>query len=147
MGFDIYLSWDGMTTKDEDAQDNLWDTRYGHTGYLRAGLPMKKEIRMLGDVFPDVPWWEGPPRMGNAKSYDFVGNFQKMKVVAENYLKETGSSRGIDYFLSLSPRSVVPDPADNGLAPSEVWVRSLVDFFNLGLRMQKEGKNPRVEVT
>ena len=148
MGFDVYLSWDGMTPEDERAQNILWDTRFGHTGYLRAGLPMKREIRVLTDIFPEpIPWWKGPPRIGNAQPYDFAANFPKMRTVTEGYLKAVNSKRALDYFLCLPPRSMAADSADETLNSAEGWVRSLIDFFRLGLSKQKEGKNPKVEVT
>ncbi len=147
MGFDVYLSWDGITTDEERAQDILWDTRFGHVGYLRASLQMKAEIRLLGEIFPDVPWWEGPPRQGNAKEYDFETNFPKMRKTAQEYLELGDAKRDLSYFLALPPRTKIPDSEDSDLDDRELWVRSLVDFFNLGLRKQKEGKKPKVEVT
>lgn len=147
VGYDVYLSWDGMTLEDERAQDVLWDIRFGHVGYLRAGLSMKREIRLLSDIFPDVPWWEGPPREGKATLYDFATNFTTMKRLAEEYLKDRGASKGMGYFLSLPMRSKVPESEDENLNTAENWVRSIVDFFNLGAIKQKQGKNPRVEIT
>jgi hypothetical protein len=147
MGFDVYLSWDGMTAEDERAQDILWDLRFGHTGYLRAALSMKSEISLLGEIFPDVPWWKGPPRQGNAKDYDFETNLQKMRMAAQKYLEVAGAKTDLSFLLSLPPRTKVPDPQDANLEREEIWVRSLVDFFNLGLKKQREGKHPKVEIT
>lgn len=108
---------------------------------------MKGEIRLLSEIFPNVPWWEGPPRQGRAKEYDFEESLQRMRETAQKYLELSGAKRDLSYFLALPPRTKVPDDYDASLDAEELWVRSLVDFFNLGLKKQAEGKKPRIEIT
>lgn len=164
MGYDVYLSWDGMTTDEMQAQDVLWDLRAGHVGYLRAATWMQRETQFLSRVLPGVPWWEGPPRTGNARPFDFEKNFRGMEEAARKYLKDAGARHDIDYIMTLPLRTLdsenselhdsatehsVQQYATDHLTgdDAEDWIRSVVDFFRLGLRRQKEGKNPRVEVT
>jgi hypothetical protein len=164
MGYDVYLSWDGMTAKEVRAQEVLWDLEGGYVGYLRAALWMHREIRFLSEVFRDVPWWEGPPRQGRARPYDFKANFPKMKEAAKKYLKDARAEHDADYLLALpmrtpeanrdTPTEVSPHeglkdyPTDHLIGDdAESWIRSVFDFFKLGLRKQEEGKTPKVEVT
>lgn len=93
--------------------------------------------------------------------FDFAANFPKMKRAASRYLKEAGTKHGINYIISLPPRSETdednkePNSEAVGSYPTdyltgvdaEYWIRSVVDFFRLGLEKQKAGMNPKVEVT
>lgn len=133
-------------------------------GCLRAAIWMKREARFLQEVLPGVPWWEGPPGMGIARPFDFKKNFDRMIVAARKYLEDAGAKNDIGHIMTLPLRSI--ESKDDGFpqltAPpvagryptdgltgfhAEDWIRSIVDFFRLGLEKQMRGKNPRVEVT
>lgn len=124
---------------------------------------MKRETKFLREVLPGVPWWEGPPRMGRARLFDFRKGFDPMVEAARKYLKDAGARHDVDYIMTLPLRSVeskndgfphlTPGPVAEQYATdhlvgfdAEDWIRSVVDFFRLGLEKQMRARNPKVEV-
>ena|SRR2546425_8752206 len=160
MGYDVHLSWDGMTNEEKDAQRTGWALNAGHVGYLRAAIWMHREIKFLGHLFPHEYWMEDWKKPGEPPPYDFKGNFPRMEKIAKDYLNAAGAKESLEHLLALPMRETRTTNDEDGEevvfvdyptdylrgTDAEDWIRSLLDFFKLGLKKQEEGRNPRVAV-
>lgn len=159
MGYDVFLSWDGMTEEEKTLQKKGWDINRGNVGYLRAATWMRAEIRFLGSIFPREYWLESREGNANPLPYDFESNMLEMKKVAAEYLESAGANHAIG---ALHAHAREPNSKNNPQGPglgsrtsstdglvgsdAEVWVRAVNDFFSLGVQKQKEERNPKVAV-
>ena len=161
MGTDIYLSWTGMKEEDKRKQYTGFAINAGRYGYLRASIGMVEENETLRRIFPKEYWESDKPL-----EYDFEANYDKMlaELVAyltrklrpmskEERLKKMADQNPaaiavLDMFTELSKATgvqVVMPTTD--LADAIVWAASVVEFFDLGVRLQREGRKPRVYIS
>jgi hypothetical protein len=121
MGIDIYLEWDGMTTKDHDAQVTGFRIDRGHVGYLREayhGSPYVTKI-LLPEAFNDG---DGPVEISAS-------------VLKERLLSalEAAEKRELEVYHSKKPNPKV--------------LKSFKDFVALVEKLEKAGKHPKVHAS
>jgi hypothetical protein len=158
IGTDIYLSFDKQTKKEKDAQITGFDINAGKFGYLRASIGMTKENNVLRLLFPENFWH------GGVHLYDFESNFLQMMEIVLVYLKDDKlpDPEQKNYREQLehgnrvkeAVKSIIGDAVEIKLgADSEdmrfrvTWSKSLSEFFELGRKMQKAGRRPKVHIS
>jgi len=155
MGTDIYLSWKGQTKKEKEKQSTGFDIGSGDVGYLRASIGMVRENAFLKAIFEEDYW------KGKELRYEFK---------KENYFEI--QKLGFLYLLTLLNNKEKSDNEDNLLNPlltlleqfkdkgfkvkvsnnlnfrmAILWLNSLFDFYELGLKKEEEGKEPKIYIS
>jgi hypothetical protein len=158
MGTDIYLKWNGQ--KEDEAKDQVtgFSINAGNRGYLRASIGMHKENSVLRDIFPER-YWKGE----GAEEYDFDKNRIRCVNIIKGYILTVIT--GIEVTDTRETHQQQREMADKiallfeginaqvkksgglGFESSIMWANSLLNFFDLGLQKQKEGKNPTVYIS
>ena len=158
MGTDVYLKWDGMSEDEEYQQLSAYSIRSGQHGYLRATYVMELENSVLCLLFPVRAW-----KSDRAVLYDFVSRAESLPGVVSVYLENAG----VDNAQCSSARKDEGKAGDDGgnaavvlcdceqqmcsagmrVADKKAWARSLSNFFELGARLQREGRRPRVYIS
>lgn len=146
IGTDVYLSWDGQTKAEEKAQITGYSINAGSVGYLRASISMEKENAVLREVFPDK-FWEG-----KALPYDFDAGWKTLNLIAKKYLSSCLFGIPIERFKQVFQQlaeagkfdKIIVGDIDDDILGNVTWLNSLVEFFRLGYKKQKEYKNPKV---
>ena len=159
MGTDIYLKWEGMGKKDEEKQYTGFDITKGSVGYLRASIGMVEENDVLRLIFPERYWG------GYGKMYDFKKNLPRLKDIFTAYVEgekiKVESKSKVEQQLSGDAiRQMIKDvggeaiegtlkhdDADEARAWRIKWAKSVVQFFALGLKLQEDGKKPRIVIS
>lgn len=170
MGTDIYLTWDGQTKQEKDAQITGYSINAGNAGYLRASIGMQTENSALGEVFPTKTYWLGEdeklkPDKEGFIAYDFKVGWAVLQVVAKKYLatvlfgipykkndiqieKETWFKRVSEMLTAKGKFDKVEiSTLEEDLPSAIMWLNSLYGFFYLGLEKQKKGLNPKVMIS
>jgi hypothetical protein len=147
-----------MSEEDKRLQtDAGFDADVGDIGYLRASIGMMQENRLLRMLFSEEYWEpaeEGLP-------YDFVKGSELLpktlsQYVAGEELPETESSRRqfqmgqmIMKMMSEADDDAVAQMSGGGRDMEERvrYARSVLRFFMLGVRVQEEGKKPKVWIS
>jgi hypothetical protein len=157
MGTDIYLSWNGMDEEEKKMQTDVgFDADAGEIGYLRASIGMVQENRLLRMLFPEVHW----EPMDEGLSYDFKKGVELLpkalsQYVAGDELPETDSSRR-QFQMGQIVAKMMTEVGDAEIAKISGgrdmdervrYARSVLRFFMFGMRLQEEGKNPKVYIS
>ena len=163
MGTDVYLEWNRKSEADDNKQaENVLCTGGGNVGYLRASIHMQNENTILRMLFPDKYW-----QRSSKEEYDFIGNWDMLAQLVPVYLKavESGSeivfsgntgerqaslkkrTEAITSAISTSLQAVGKDieiscPHTEDIADAAMWLRDVLDFFQLGAAKQKKGLKP-----
>ncbi len=158
MGTDIYLVWDAETKGQREKQHYEEFVPKGKVGYLRANVWSVNENYALSQIFPEKYW------RGNHKTileYDFISNMAANKKHLLDYLAgkiDFGKENDV-----LKTQALMVNDALNKLAAGggrilsagkseeEIkfrtkWAKEVLDFLELGARLQSEGKHPRVDI-
>ena len=157
MGTDVYLIWDGMTEEEKDAQSARFSIAAGRVGYLWASMFMLRENQILCELFPSEYWISSEPL-----PYDFEANYEKVLSLGAKYIltilyelswpsennKSMKAVKTRERPLNDSSMSFINTRVAKKLDFRRAisWLNSLFDFFDLGLRKQREGLNPKVEI-
>ena len=153
MGSDVYLHWDGKTEHEQKAQYTGYSITAGKVGYLRASIRMVQENEVLSLLFEEKFW---KSRSDNGLPYDFIENFEKMTIIIRKYcnaeikISEGGKEKvafGLEILNQLKAEFFDEIQTDNSDEILLDWAKSVYEFFELGCRLQIEGKNPRVEIS
>jgi hypothetical protein len=153
MGSDIYLSWDKMSKADNKKQMTGFSIDAGKFGYLRASIGMINENKILRILFPDKFW------RGKSMKYDFKKNYGRLRQAGIAYL--LANLFGIEMPLwteAIELGKLLTDKLQKAgfeVATSELtdyryavmWLDSLFDFFELGIKKQEENLNPKVIIS
>ena len=154
VGTDVYLKWDGMSEEDKKRQYTGFSIDAGAVGYLRASSGMEAEQSVLCLLFP-VRIWESD----SAVEYDFVENLKALRSVVSAYLRgdrldvqdRCKEKVALGKKVGETLRRVLGDEfvCSPGMSADDrqIWAKSLADFFELGDRLQREGKRPRVYIS
>ena len=141
MGTDVYLEWDDMAEDFKNAQEKCaFNIDAGRLGYLRTSVGMKSENEFLKSIF--ASHWESD---GEYKRFSFnQENFEKLKESLpdskQNIRRHYGSTMLIQ--IDIGPKSNHPE-----LEKQYIFYNSLIDFFELGMKKEKDGKNPKIYVS
>lgn len=151
MGIDIYMKWKGQTKKEQKEQITGFSIEAGNVGYLRASYGMATECELLYLIFPASCW------VGKAVTYDFTANLERVLGLLNKYLSgekievsdETEKRRRTfkavkNIFSQMNYKNITPKGDDEG---KKIWVKSIVDFFKLGIRLQNEKKLPKIYIS
>ena len=164
MGSDIYLNWNGKTEQEQKAQYTGYNITAGKVGYLRASIGMVQENEVLLLLFEEKFWKSNSDK---GLPYDFIENFEKMTIIIRKYcnaeikISEGGKEKvafGLEILNQLKAEffdelnqlkaeffdEIQTDNSDEILLD---WAKSVYEFFELGCRLQIEGKNPRVDIS
>lgn len=166
MGSDIYLSWKGMRKKEKDSQITGFSIEDGHTGYLRASIGMVLENRVLRLIFPDK-YWNNPS--GRPLIYDFNAeeNQIKFKKGVWVYLMSILTGRSEEIIKRIVPNDaeimgkgiekmlnetfefdkIIKTDGCLDIFGAITWVKSVLDFYVLGMEKQKDGLKPKVYIS
>ncbi|KKN60139.1 hypothetical protein LCGC14_0535170 [marine sediment metagenome] len=79
MGLDVYMSWKGMTKKEEDAQIEGFDVAIGHTGYLRGAYSGHIGLEAIYAFFDGVMLNHHEVKIDQHKIDKIKKNLQKLK--------------------------------------------------------------------
>jgi len=158
MGTDVYLGWDDMTEDEKKARYTGFSINAGNVGYLRASIGMYLENTVLRMVFPPEYW------RGDGAPYDFneIG-FEELSIIGSRYLanvmfgipleededvmEQTRRGEMIMKMLSGTGASIEGGTAKPSLRGAVMWLNALFDFYVLGIKKAKEGKNPTVYIS
>jgi hypothetical protein len=150
MGTDIYLRWDGMTEEDKKNQYTGYKITAGNVGYLRAFIGMIDENKVLRLIFPDE-FWSGDGEL----PYDFVQYIDDVRMILKDYLigiplddvgrgaaqRELGENI-TEFFNNLGVA------VDSHVDVNRIdWAISVYAFIKLGVKLQQDGKNPKVDIS
>lgn len=157
MGTDIYLNWKGKTDDDEKKQITGYSIEAGNVGYLRASIGMTDENAVLRAIFPDKVWESSNE---NGEVYDFKGNAVFLKSILKDYIagkdidvgdrlnKQKEMDKNIKkMFSGLGGFWMTSTSDKEDLDRRKVWAKSLIEFFELGIKLQEQGKKPRVYIS
>ena len=111
-------------------------------GHLIVSYSMRYEIRVLEAVFPKRHWsgwnpgaalWylDTPEDKYQPPVFDFVGNEQKAKEAMHDYFDKTDS---------------IYEDADRKADPRAKWEKTFWTIYKAGMALQKQGKEPRVNI-
>lgn len=103
MGIDIYLSWDGQTKEEEEAQYTGFSIEDGHNGYLRAAYWNREGCSIFYDLFDSAKWDDGEPF-----EYDFKKNYKKMLQLVKSNKQQECWNKSLRDFFDLALRK--PNP-------------------------------------
>jgi len=153
MGVDVYLTWDGQTEEEREAQFTGFSIAHGHVGYLRASIGMVLENEVLRTLFPEEYW-----ELKEPLEYDFKKNWENLPFVLKKYFEAvlTGELTeeqkeqmefGIAVAEAFKGEGEVSMSRSGDILRAVVWANSLIRFFRLGMRKQEEGKRPRVRIS
>jgi hypothetical protein len=157
VGSDVYLNWKGKTDEDKKAQITGFSIDAGNKGYLRASIGMTTENHILRAVFPEK-YWEG-----KELEYDFSEKkYELLQKIGWRYLVcsvmgvelgeedksgklvfetlKAGLNKDINFDEVVMPKS-------GEFRYAVMWLNSLFDFYQLGMKKQKEGKKPSVRIS
>ena len=158
MGTDIYLKWDGQTEEERKRQITGWSIDAGGAGYLRASIGMRLENRFLRFVFPEEMW------DGEERRFEFTeGKYERLQKGAYIYLVcvMTGKDE-IEKMLPMNATEKMGQvlmkvfgktggkivvPRNDSLRSAVMWLESLYKFFELGMKLEEDGKRPRVRIS
>jgi hypothetical protein len=152
-----------MTEEEKKAQYTGYSIDAGNVGYLRASIGMMLENRILRFIFPEK-YWEG-----EELPYDFLSleNQSRFLLVVKKYLEAIKSGRGKEIADSL-PKLETEKQGDmiedfftkflqaDRISKAEgclenkgalMWVKSLFEFYLLGIKKQKLGLNPKIYIS
>ena len=158
IGTDIYLEWDKQTEKEHKAQITGFDIGAGKFGYLRASIGMEPENNVLRLLFPEKFWH------GGVHVYNFDENFLSMMELVLVYLKgeklpdpeQENYREQIEHGnrVRTAVNNIIGDAIEIKLGVNSedmrfriTWGRSLLQFFELGRKVQKQGKHPKVHIS
>lgn len=150
MGTDVYLIWEGMSETDKRNQFMGFSIEAGNVGYLRASMGMGAENEVLEWIFPKKCW------DGEDVAYDFQANSALICPILRNYLDGIplpkrvwmdSPAESIDVDLTAFADSLNSDEPIPRNYDRVDWAKSLLDFFALGMRLQREGKKPSVYIS
>ena len=151
MGTDVYLRWNRQAKEEMEKQhEGIFSIDQGNIGYLRASIHMVDENTVLRMIFPDE-YWQG----GDEMEYDFNRNYKYLKPLLNSYMKgeEIDIGDRLDGLKKLSGGIIrafenqglqVRKPEPRSIQGRVIWAKSLIQFFRLGIKLQKEGMNPRI---
>jgi len=152
MGTDVYLEWKGMTEEDKEKRYTGYSIEAGNVGYLRASIGMIEENRVLRAIFPEKLW-----KASGALLYDFKGNEQLIVKIIKNYLAgNTVDVQGREdervnfgKVVAEMIKKMAGDDAQIFASDSadKVWAKSVLEFCVLGIKLQKENKKPKVNIS
>lgn len=117
--------WRGMTDDDIEGAANT----NTHGGEGRLALGGKKITKILHDLFPDEFWDEIRPEV-----YDFSANRKTVEKLLETYINDEPRFSRLDFLNSISQKK----------HRRRIAAHEVLDFFELGERLQKDGKEPAV---
>ena len=135
MGIDIYLKWDGFTEEDNQAQLKGFDTTIGNTGYLREAYH--------SDIYATHYLVEEAFKVEfNEEEYEKLSEkeqreFGYVSIQAEKLVKR----------LPETIRIVIQRQKDTYQADLDQAlpvVKSFIDFVALAVKLEREGKNPKI---
>jgi len=154
MGTDVYLDWDGKTEEERNEQTTPFSIDAGKVGYLRASIHMEAENTVLCILFPSEYW------KCKKIEYDFVENSKRLQEIVVWYILGKNEQVCTINFDIVEKQKVMKDAvkrlikekgatnvtfAENeDIGTKKIWAHSLVDFFQLGVKKQREGKHPTV---
>jgi len=157
MGTDIYLVWDGMTKKDKEKQFTGFDISTGNVGYLRASIGMVRENSLLHMVFGKEYWESDEPLRykfteKGLKELAVLGKLYLISVLENKPFEEKNSKDyskiGESVALALAGKEMEVHMCGNlDFFWAVIWLSSLFQFYQLGLKKEKEGKNPKVYIS
>lgn len=159
MGTDCYLKWDKMTKAEEKKQVTGFSIDAGGSGYIRASIGMVNENALLRVIFPEE-YWNAP----KPKSYDFIRSYGLLSICLQRYLKcakegirielkdigfmmQKESLDKITEALSVFGFDEIKTGSSLDLDSAVIWAKSLVDFFQLGIRLQVNEQNPKIYIS
>lgn len=173
MGTDIYMYWKGKTKEDKEKQATGFNIGHGDVGYLRASIGMTKENYVLRKVFPPEYWATEEKsaladKEGNMRFKFTPEGFAEMQKHCFAYIlavigkvdvdvdsddvlkaqKEMGE-KVMAAFGNISKDDMeITEPHSIWDFPSGiVWINSLLQFYELGMEKEKEGKEPRIYIS
>ncbi len=159
MGTDVYMKWKTQNKKDKKKQVTGFSITAGDKGYLRASISMYRENSLLRDIFPEEYW-----KSDGYTAYDFEKNFSRCMHLLKGYMlceimgvsfddkRETHKeqqdmgNKVTELFKKLGAEVL---NESNGLGFDSVlaWANSLMNFFELGMKKQKEGLKPEIYIS
>lgn len=124
MGIDIFMRWDGMTLEERRYDADARDDCKGHTGYLRESYHGGRSYRgpfatmvLLREAF------NGQGRVVRIRPDKLIGRLERTcGIVIRRYRRVYGKR----------------------LTPESPEVRAYVDFVALYVRLEREGRRPRI---
>lgn len=160
MGTDIYLEWEGKTEGDKKKQITGFSIGSGDVGYLRASMGMVKENAVLRAVFPEKIW---DPQQEKGEPYNFIENVSFLNAIIKQYLAgenidvqnrmDSQQKQGKAILAMLetagfeSDQIIVSNSDDEDSEFKRTWVKSLIDFFKLGVKLQQQNKSPSIYIS
>ena len=167
MGTDIYLVWDGMTEEDRKRQCTGFSLDSGDRGYLRASVGMIRENIVLAIIFPEK-YWNSPEPL----PYKFKENWDLVVSLGASYIVSVltdtlpdfqikkilrkAKKRAFKYYnfgkaITEAIKKVTGDldvrMPTLDFPGAVIWLRSLFMFFGLGIKLEQEGKNPKIYIS
>jgi len=140
MGTNIYLEWDGMPEEEKQRmRETTFAINLGHLGYLGASTGMERENDVLKTLFPKEYWEAKKPlrykfKKGWEKACNAVAEYLICVLFDLPFYEEKTKWEGFSKDLIFTLHEAV------------TWATSLLDFFELGFRKEREGKNPKVTI-
>ena len=164
MGTDIYLKWDNKIENESKDISTLFSINAGETGYLRASIGMIRENEFLRYVF-DNKHWQGEelPFNFNKEQYDKIIKVGLSYVISTTantdftlsestqqqveHGNETLKHLGINKLKLTTGTDDLTTLGTDNFRNSITWLNSLLNFYELGMSLQNDNKNPRIYIS
>lgn len=157
MGTDIYMEWKRKTKEDSQKQLTGFSIDEGDKGYLRASIHMQRENALLRMLFNVNKYWDNREKT----PYDFKNNYETLKELGFKYLvsvymdfdfettetdhlkKQMNQSKLISASLKkMDFQGKVKTFKLEDFRFAVMWLESLFEFFELGIKLQDKGLEP-----
>ncbi len=138
----MYLQWDEMPEELKKIQTKCGPIiDAGRVGYLRVSITMNEENRILRKIFPNH--WELGEE--DPKRYKFSQeNYKYPQSSLPGSIQESRRlyTSTIVFQIDITPKLGKPE-----IEKQIIFLNSLIDFFELGMEKEKEGKKPKVFIS
>ncbi len=145
MGTDVYLYWDGMSEELKKIQV-CPSIDAGRVGKLRASIMMEKENQILRKIFPNH-WDLGEQE---PKRYKFSQeNYKKLQDSLPDSIQQIRLyyTYTIVFQIDISSHEKLYKHGKPEIERAVIFYNSLIDFFELGMEKEREGKKPKVYIS
>lgn len=138
MGIDVYMKWDGFTKDDKEAQLKGFDATIGNAGYLREayhGDPYAT-MYLCPEAFDDERFKHpfNPKAKEDDDDYGYVKLAADLLVERLPIVIQAAIERNTKLYNSTLDQSLP-------------YIKSFLDFVALYVKMEREGKHPRIYVS
>ena len=157
MGTDIYMEWKDKTEENSQKQLTGFSIDAGDKGYLRASIHMQRENALLRMLFNVNKYWDNHEKT----PYDFKGNYEILKELGFKYIvsvylgfdfettetehleKQRNQSKLILAALKkMEIQGKVMTFKLEDFRFAVMWLESLFQFFELGIKLQDKELDP-----